>query len=67
MSNDSAANSRPLNDTSTIDVYDTGELQRWAEYFGVSQERLQIAVAVVGTSAEAVRKYFGKSCRIGMD
>jgi hypothetical protein len=63
MPDDNAASDASISDI--IDVYDPNALRHWAEHFGVSQERLQIAVAVVGISAEAVRKYFGKSCRIG--
>ncbi|MRR50196.1 MAG: DUF3606 domain-containing protein [Rhodocyclaceae bacterium] len=65
MPNDNAVPVASISDI--IDVYEPNELRRWAEHFGVSQERLQITVAVVGVSVEAVRKYFGKSCQIRMD
>ena len=50
---------RPL-DASRINVHQEYELNWWCEYFNVSKARLIAAVNVVGTSAEAVKKYLGK-------
>jgi hypothetical protein len=47
-------------DRNRINVNEDYELQYWAETLGVTKEQLRNAVKEVGTSAEAVKRYFGK-------
>jgi len=44
-------------DDSRINVNEDYELQYWSEKLNVTKEKLKEAVADVGTSVEAVKKY----------
>ncbi len=47
-------------DRDRINVHENYELRNWSKKFGVSKEELKKAVQSVGSSAEAVRRHFGK-------
>jgi hypothetical protein len=44
-------------DRDRINIHENYEVEYWAKTLGVSIEVLKTAVAAVGTSADAVRKY----------
>lgn len=41
-----------------IDMYDRGVRARWAQHFGVTDERLRKAVRMVGSRVTTVTDYF---------
>ena len=47
-------------DSRRVNIHEEHELKYWAKEFAVSKERIIEAVYTVGTSAEAVAKYFKK-------
>lgn len=47
-------------DASKISLTETWEVHYWTGHFGVTEQQLRGAVAAVGHSAAAVRKYLGK-------
>jgi len=53
-------NSRGAADRNRINIHEDYELRDWSKRLGVSPEELKKAVQQVGTSADAVRKHFGK-------
>lgn len=56
---DDLANRGPQ-DARLVNVNESWELAYWTKKFGVSEDQLKQAVKQVGTSAEAVSKYFKK-------
>jgi len=52
---------RGAQDRSRINVNEAHEVQYWTKALGVTEQQLRAAVAAAGVSAEAVRKYLGKS------
>jgi hypothetical protein len=46
-------------DDERIDVTDLKEVDYWTQWFGVSEERLRIAVASAGTAKDDLRVYLG--------
>lgn len=47
----------PRTDPRLVNLEDAGERAYWCKFFGVSLERLIVAVKAVGPSAQAVRSY----------
>ncbi len=47
-------------DRKRINIHESYEVEYWTKTFGVSPDELRVAVGVVGTSAEKVRKYLEK-------
>jgi hypothetical protein len=47
-------------DASKINVHEFWELEYWAGHFGVSKSKIKEAVAAVGVSVAAVKRYLGK-------
>jgi hypothetical protein len=47
-------------DSKRININESYEVQYWSKKFGVSATELKDAVDKAGTSAEAVKNYFGK-------
>jgi len=58
MSDDKAKRGVP--DRDTISLSERYEVEYWTKALGVSESKLREAVARVGKSAAAVRKYLGK-------
>jgi len=58
MANDLHEKEAP--DLRRVNIHEEHELKYWAKEFAVSKERIIEAVYTVGTSAEAVAKYFKK-------
>lgn len=58
MSDDKQKTGRP--DRDRINVNEDYELQYWTTTLGVSAKELRAAVAAVGPTVVAVRKYLGK-------
>jgi hypothetical protein len=52
---------RGVEDRARIDLTEPHEVQYWADKFGVSKERLSLAVMKVGHSVEAVSRYLKSS------
>ena len=48
-------------DRSRINVNEAHELRYWREALGVTEAKLRAAVAAAGVSADAVKRYLGKS------
>ena len=48
-------------DSRKVNIHEDHEVKYWTKEFGVSKEELKMAVMEVGTSAEAVKKYFKNS------
>ncbi len=44
-----------------IDMFDRSDRQRWAQYFGITEERLQKAVRMVSARISSVAAYLGHS------
>ncbi|MGU3536828.1 DUF3606 domain-containing protein [Methylobacterium sp. A54F] len=42
-----------------IDMYDRSARQRWAQHFGVTEERLRKATSMVGSRIASVAAYLG--------
>lgn len=51
---------RHPHDGKRIDIHDPQEVRNWCKIYGVSAEKLKVAVKAVGTSSEKVRKHLGK-------
>jgi len=49
----------PPDDDERIDITDPKAVDYWAEWFGVTEERLRIAVASAGTVKDDLRIYLG--------
>ena len=47
-------------DSSKINIHEAWELEYWCKELGVTPQQLKAAVAAVGTSVVAVKKYLGK-------
>ena len=47
-------------DAGRINIHEAYEVEYWTKALGVTAQRLREAVAAVGTSAAAVRRYLGK-------
>jgi hypothetical protein len=50
-------------DSSKINMHEEYEVRYWTEKFGVTKDRLQMAVDKVGNSAEKVKAALGKGGR----
>lgn len=48
-------------DAERIDIHDAFEVQNWTAALGCTEAELKQAVAAVGTYADKVRQYLGKS------
>ncbi|MCF5167586.1 DUF3606 domain-containing protein [Pseudomonas congelans] len=48
-------------DAKRIDIHDAFEVRNWTAALGCTEAELKQAVAAVGTSADKVRQYLGKS------
>lgn len=51
---------RGAQDRSRINVNEEHELRYWTEALNVSEQQLRVAVAAVGTGAEAVRQFLNR-------
>jgi hypothetical protein len=47
-------------DSSRINVHEAWELEYWCRVLGKTPQQLMAAVQAVGTSVDAVKKYFGR-------
>jgi hypothetical protein len=47
-------------DRSLVSVVEADERRYWAEFFGVAEQHLRLAVNTVGCSAEKIREYLRK-------
>ena len=47
-------------DPTKINIHEPWEVRYWTQEFGVSEQQLKAAVAMVGVSTAAVKHYLGK-------